>query len=75
LNDLVERVDKTVDLVVFGYDFHMNYYKLCMACFHIQHGAKFIGTNPDSYTMNMGYKLPGNGSMLKSVETATSIRA
>jgi ribonucleotide monophosphatase NagD (HAD superfamily) len=46
-----------------------------MACFHIQHGAKFIGTNPDSYTMNMGYKLPGNGSMLKSVETATSIRA
>ena len=42
-----------------------------MASFHVQNGAKFIGTNPDKYTMNMGYKVPGNGSMLKSVEEAT----
>jgi len=62
-------------MVVFGYDIRMNYYKLCMASFHIQHGAKLIGTNPDHYTMNLGYKIPGNGSMLKSVEVATGIAA
>ena len=60
-----------MDTVVFGYDSRMNYYKFCMASFHVQNGAKFIGTNPDKYSMNMGYKVPGNGSMLKSVEEAT----
>lgn len=46
-----------------------------MASFHIQTGAKLIGTNPDQYTMNLGYKVPGNGSMLKSVEVATGVPA
>ena len=54
--------------VVFGYDFELNYTKLCLASFHIQQGAQLVGTNPDKFTMISGYKMPGNGSLMKTVE-------
>jgi ribonucleotide monophosphatase NagD (HAD superfamily) len=43
--------------------------------FHVQNGAKFIGTNPDKYTMIAGYKALGNGSMIKCVEEASGVTA
>ena len=63
----MKQVDKEVDVVVFGYDLMINYTKMCLASFHIQNGAKFIATNPDKYTMTMGYKIPGNGSLISCV--------
>jgi ribonucleotide monophosphatase NagD (HAD superfamily) len=38
-------------------------------------GAKFIGTNPDKYTMIENYQVPGCGSMIKCIEEATSVKA
>lgn len=73
--ELIKKIDKSVGAVVFGYDFEINYSKLCLASFHLQHGAKFIGTNPDEYTMIGGYKLPGNGSMISCVELASGVKA
>jgi ribonucleotide monophosphatase NagD (HAD superfamily) len=67
MKELVTMVDKNVDVVVFGYDFHFDYTRLCLATFHVQHGAKLVGTNPDKYTMQYGYKVPGCGSLLSSV--------
>lgn len=64
---LVAKIDKNVGAVVMGYDFEINYPKLCLISFHLQHGARFIATNPDKYTMIGGYKLPGNGSFISCV--------
>lgn len=44
---IVEKIDKSVDCVIFGYDFEISYLKLCLASLHVQNGAKFIATNPD----------------------------
>ena len=41
----------------------------------MQKGAKLIATNPDKYTMIGGFKVPGNGSIVSSIETASQIRA
>ena len=60
-------VDNEVDVVVFGYDININYTKICLASFHIQKGAKLVGTNPDRFTMVSGFKIPGNGSLLSCV--------
>ena len=68
-------IDKEVDVVVFGYDFELNYTKLCLAAFHIQKGAKLVGTNPDKFTMIAGFKTPGNGSLISCVEQATGVKA
>ena len=68
-------IDKEVDVVVFGYDFHINYTKLCLASFHIQNGATLVGTNPDKFTMISGLKTPGNGSILSCVEQASGVKA
>lgn len=40
-----------------------------------QKGMKFIATNPDKYTMQAGIRIPGNGSFMRLVEEATSIKA
>lgn len=44
-------MDSTIDGVVMGYDFTLNYSKIMLISFYVQMGAKFIGTNPDKYTM------------------------
>ena len=72
---IIKMLDKEVDVVVFGYDYYLNYTKLCLASFHIQEGAKLVGTNPDKFTMISGYKMPGNGSMLSCVELASGVKA
>ena len=73
--ELIKIVDKDVDTVVFGYDRNMNYTKMCLASFHVQNGAKFIGTNPDKYTMVGGYRMPGCGSLLSCVEQTSGVTA
>ena len=51
-----------------GYDFNFSYKKLVQVSLYVQKGAKFIGTNPDKHTMLQNYKIPGCGSMMKSIE-------
>jgi ribonucleotide monophosphatase NagD (HAD superfamily) len=33
---------------------------------------KFFSTNPDKATMMMGYRMPGCGSMVKSIEVSSN---
>lgn len=58
-----------------GYDMKLTYQKILMITLLVQTGAKFIGTNPDKYTMVSDFKIPGCGSMIKCIETATSTNA
>ena len=48
---------------------------MCLASFHVQKGAKLIGTNPDKFTMIAGFRTPGNGSILSCVEQASGVKA
>ena len=50
-----------------GYDNKLTYYKIILISLYIQKGAKFIATNPDKYTMIEGLKIPGCGSMVKTI--------
>lgn len=54
-----------------AYDNNFTYTKLCLLSLYVQKGAKFIGSNPDKYTMRYGHKMPGCGSMLACVEAAS----
>lgn len=58
-----------------GYDSNLTYRKIVTISLIVQNGAKFIGTNPDKYTMSAGFKIPGCGSMIKTIEEATQIKA
>jgi ribonucleotide monophosphatase NagD (HAD superfamily) len=58
-----------------GYDTTLTYRKILAVSLLIQTGAKFIGTNPDKYTMISNFKVPGCGSMIKVIEEATAIKA
>ena len=58
-----------------GWDCEMSFSKSCLISFHLQNGVKFFGTNPDKFTMIRGYKVPGAGSILASIEESTGIKA
>ena len=74
----VEVLDKYYDPevqgVVVGYDKYMTYAGICLASFTIQKGAKFIGTNPDKFSMVRGLKVPSAGSMISLIEMATKVK-
>jgi 4-nitrophenyl phosphatase len=72
---IIKSIDKTYDGIIMGYDFNITYQKLLLICLYIQMGAKFIGTNPDKYTMIENFQVPGCGSMIKCIEEATSVKA
>lgn len=53
----------------------MTFSKQCLIGFHIQHGVKLFGTNPDKYTMIGSYKVPGAGSIIAGIETGFNTKA
>lgn len=71
VQDYKNRIDKTIDGIIMGYDNTINYNKIVLISLYVQLGAKFIATNPDKYTMIAGVKIPGCGSMIKTIEAAT----
>lgn len=60
--------DKDVGAVICGIDFKISYSKIALASMYIQRGAKFIVTNDDAYTMQSGYRAPGNGVCIAAIE-------
>lgn len=63
-----------VDYVVVGIDRGFNYCKLARAQRAILNGARFIATNEDAtYPIEGGEVLPGGGSLVAAVRTATSV--
>lgn len=63
--------EEAPDYVVVGLDNHLTYEKVVKATLAIQKGATFIGTNPDKNIPTERGLLPGAGSVISFVETAT----
>jgi 4-nitrophenyl phosphatase len=61
------------DFVVVGMTRHVCYQHLASASYLINHGAMFIGTNPDITLPTEVGPLPGAGSILAFIETATNV--
>ncbi|MCY4145483.1 MAG: HAD-IIA family hydrolase [Chloroflexi bacterium] len=64
-------VESGVAAVVCGIDFDLSYGKLRRASLLIRGGADFIGTNPDSSFPSPDGLVPGAGSILALLESAT----
>ena len=63
--------DARAELVVVGFTRHACYEQLASAAYLIDHGARFIGTNPDvTFPAEIG-PLPGAGSLQAFIQTAT----
>ena len=62
------------DYVVVGLDSELTYDKLATATLAIQKGAHFIGTNPDKNIPTERGLMPGAGSLLALLETATRVK-
>lgn len=65
--------DGHADVVVVGIDFHLSYSKLKRAALLIRAGAAFIGTNADKTFPSSEGLIPGAGSLLAMLETATGV--
>lgn len=63
------------DVVVVGIDRGITYEKLAEASLAIRNGAHFIATNGDKALPTERGLVPGNGSFVKLLETATGIQA
>lgn len=61
------------DYVVVGLDNQLTYEKVVKATLAIQKGATFIGTNPDKNIPTERGLLPGAGSLIAFVESATQV--
>lgn len=66
-----EWEEKEPDYVIVGLDNNVTYEKFVTATLAIQKGATFIGTNPDKNIPTERGLLPGAGSVISFVETAT----
>lgn len=64
-------VDENAGLVVAGLDFDLNYERLKRAALLIRAGAEFIGTNDDATFPSTEGLIPGAGSLLAALRTAT----
>lgn len=65
--------EEAPNYVVVGLDTEINYEKLSTAILAIQKGATFIGTNPDKNIPTERGLLPGAGSFIALIETATQV--
>ncbi len=68
------KLDSDVKAVVCGIDYGFNYQKLCYASSYIQKGAQFIATNEDQYIKVGEMKMPGGGSCVQAIATASGER-
>jgi len=69
---LADGID--VDFVVVGMDTTVTYEKLKKATLAIRAGAEFIATNPDKTLPTEEGIVPGAGSILAAIETATDVK-
>ncbi len=67
-------VDQDADVVVVGLDLDLTYEKLKRATLEIRRGARFVGTNADKTYPGTNGLMPGAGSILVALETATDVQ-
>lgn len=66
--------EKPVVAVVAGMDRALSYAKVQRAMRHIRAGARFYGTNPDATFPTPGGLVPGAGSIIAAVQTASGVK-
>ncbi|CAG0940380.1 4-nitrophenyl phosphatase [Anaerolineae bacterium] len=66
-------VEKDADVVIVGIDWSLTYDKLKRAALEIRRGAKFVGTNADKTFPTEEGLVPGAGSIIAALQTATDI--
>jgi 4-nitrophenyl phosphatase len=71
--DVFANAEARPELVVVGFTPYFCYDDLARAAYLINKGATFIGTNPDRTFPTEYGPLPGAGSMLSFLETATGV--
>ena len=59
--------------VVVGFDRFLTYEKLARAAYALEHGALFVGTNPDPSFPMEDFRAPGNGATLAALQTSTGV--
>lgn len=69
------RPDPTIQAVVFALSVNFSYFEGLYASFCIQNGAEFFTCNFDPYMSYNPFNLPGSGSVLAFLETATQRKA
>ncbi|MBM7616522.1 4-nitrophenyl phosphatase [Weissella uvarum] len=69
--DIVQTAQEQPQAVVVGLDRNISYEKLAQATLAIQGGAAFIATNVDTNLPNERGLLPGAGTIVAAVQTAT----
>ncbi len=62
------------DFVVVGMDFHLDYRKCAEATLAIKAGARFIATNEDATFPSEEGEIPGAGSIVALLKTATGVQ-
>jgi glycerol-1-phosphatase len=65
---------REAELVAVGIDPQLTYGQLAAACLAIRAGAAFVGSNPDATMPTPDGQVPGNGSVLALLSTATGVR-
>lgn len=71
--DIEDIVSARADVVVVGMTRHFCYRHLAIANYLINHGAAFVGTNPDiTFPHEIG-SMPGAGSILAFLQTSSGI--
>ncbi|CAH1857141.1 TIGR01457 family HAD-type hydrolase [Convivina intestini] len=66
--------DDRADYVVTGLDRQLTYAKLANATLAIQKGARFIATNADTNLPSERGMLPGAGTIVQALQTATNVK-
>ncbi len=72
---IVSEDETRVDIVVASLDFNLTYEKLKHAALLIRNGAYFIGTNLDPTLPTPEGFIPGSGTVVRALETATESKA
>lgn len=70
----IQLTTECPDLVLMGIDRSVTYQKLSEACLSIRNGAIFLGTNQDLAFPTERGLVPGNGSFLRLMESATGTK-
>lgn len=71
--NIIEDFSRKAQAAVVGGDYELTYNKLKHAILHIQHGAVFIGTNPDIVFPTEEGLVPECGTTLAAIQAATGI--
>ena len=66
-------VEEDAEVVVCGIDFDLTYNKMRTATLLIRGGSAFVGTNPDSSFPSPAGLVPGAGSILAMLESASEV--